>query len=185
LKAVLTQGVSSNQSTPTVQAKLLDAGDLDGAYELSFLKDAMLSGTANPNFETKRYNFQFSELLTQEGKHYSVAAFAFDETSQMVGAEANYSSGLVPRMAGAILSRGIQLGEDVATARVLTNSGASNTVASMEMNRAILDTSHQATGDISDEATASLRATKPELSLPAGTVFTIKLKAASNRGGGI
>ena len=185
LKAVLTQSISSSQGTPIVEAKLIDGADLGGSYEVSFLKDATLTGTGSANFETKRYNLQFSELITPEGKHYSIVAFGFDDGAQAVGVAANYSSGLASRMAGAALSRAIRLGEDVGTARVLSNSGAGDSVAAMEMNRAVLDTTHQATGDISDEATSGLRSVKPELSLTAGTVFTIKLKANSqSRGGG-
>jgi len=185
LRVVLTQSLSSNQGTPTVEAKLVDGADLGGSYEASFLKGATLTGTSNPNFETKRYNLQFSELIGVDGKHYSVTAFAFDENAQVVGIQANYSSGLVSRLAGSVLGRVIQIGEDVGTARVLTNSGSGDSVAAMEMNRAFLDTTHEATGNISEEVTSGLRGTRPELSIPAGTVFTIKLKASSTLSGGI
>lgn len=180
LRAVLLQSMSSNDGSPTIQAKLLDGADLNGSYEVSFLKDATLSGTASPNLNAKRYNLQFSELITPEGKRYAVAAFAFDEKSQTVGIEADYSSGLVPRLAGSVLGQAIQVGQDIGTARVLNNSGASDSVASMEMNRALVSTSQQTTGDISTEATSGLVNTRPVVSLEAGTVFTVKLKANGN-----
>ena len=184
LKAVLMESISSNAGSAGIRARLIDGGDLGGSYEVSFLKDAILSGAGSAYFDSKLYTMQFSSLLTPEGKDYAVTAFAFDEGKQMVGVPANYSSGLPARIAGAVISQAIQVGQDVGTARVLNNTGTGDSVATMEMSQALISTSQQASGDIGTESTSTLRGTKAELSLPAGTIFTVKLKALSNNSGG-
>ena len=184
LKAVLMEGILSSSGSTGVQAKLLNGSDLDGSFEASFLTDATLIGSASANFDSKTFNLSFNELITLQGKQYQISGFAFDPKTQTQGVPADYSSGLTSRIAGSILNQAIQVGQEVATSRVLTNTGSSDSIAAMEMNRAMISTSQQATGDLGTEATAGLRNTRPALSLPGGTVFTLKLSAPMHSAGG-
>jgi len=180
LKAAISQSLSSNQAGGPVEAKLIDGADLSAADERSTLVGATLVGTANANLETKRYLIQFNELITTDGKRYPVTAYAFDEATQTAGVPGDFSSGTVTRIAGAILGRAIEVGDTVGTGKILENTGTQS-VASAQVNQAFLEANHEATNEISEQATQGLRTTKAELSLSAGTVFSLKLKASDGK----
>jgi hypothetical protein len=181
LKAVLLQTLTSKQNDGELEAQLLRDGDLSSSFDASLLEEATLIGHGNPNFDTKRYELQFGELITKMGRHYTVSAYAIDQ-SLLVGIPARYSSGLASRLAGSAINRTVQVGENIATGKLVDSSGSS-TAANIEANQAISETGKQGSNELADELTKDLKSTKPELSLPAGTIFSIKLKAQSSGGG--
>jgi hypothetical protein len=154
------------------------------SFDSSVIEQATLIGTANPNFQLKRLNLSFSELVSKEGKRFSVSGVAIDPETKTLGVKGDFSSGISSRLLGAAIGKAIITADQVATSHVLQNTANDDSVVTRELNREAHNTSVQAAGDISGEATRDLRETRPELSLPAGTQLTIRLKALQNSGGG-
>jgi hypothetical protein len=182
LQGVLLQGVSSNQQEPEIEVEII-SGDRSVPIDDDILRGGKLIGVASPNFDSKRYSLQFSQLVTESGKRYSVAGYAFEDGGSVAGIPADFSSGLTRRLVGAALGRAIQVTEDVIATRALKSAG-SESAASGEINRSLFDSGRQAGSSLSQESTKDLTATKPELALKAGTVFWMKLQGTDPSHGG-
>ena len=180
--AVLSRGISSLEAEPDVEATFGTLIRSDDTRELDDdpLKGARLTGMAFPNLDLKRMVLKFSELVTRDGRQYAIQATAIDPETQTQGVPADYSSGLGSRLAGVGISRVITAGDQILMAKVMPDNSRASLVqqAAQESARQMND---QAANDISLEATRNLRETKAELSLPARTPLTLRLRALSDQ----
>ncbi len=180
IKAVILQNISSSQNDLTVDSELV--GCDDSGVDLTGLENAHLTGIGRPNLDSKHFEIQFSELITSTGKRYALVGYAIDDHDHALGVPAQYSSNLGSRIAGQTLGRGIQVGEEILTQKAFQSTGTQDQ-ATDTFNRSLSDSSNQATTGLSDELTKDLKNKRPELFLPAGTVFTIKLHAIEGKNG--
>lgn len=185
LKGVLVQGYSSAQGDNAVEARVQGLGEENPpGIEIGPVDGASLVGTAGPNFELKRVNLQFSELITRDGKRFAVSGVVIDPATKTLGVVAHYSSGMTSRLLGVGLGKAIGTTDQLVRSRVLENEDDSDPI-SRELRRGAVDSGGQAANELGQEATRDLRETKAELSLGAGTPITIKLRASSGGRGGL
>jgi hypothetical protein len=183
----ISQAISSNSGDSSVMAIVVgllpgdvSEGDAEG------IEGATLHGQFVSNFETKKVQIQFRDLVTPDGRTYAVSGVALDMDGKSIGVPADYSSGIGYRLLGATLGTVISTAEIAATSRVIENEAGQEALMSSQLNQAITTSSQGATTTISDEATRDLKNHKATLSLPAGTQFQVKLKqsAQGSQGGG-
>jgi hypothetical protein len=187
MDVVLAQAISSSSGDLSAEANVLAILPSDGSQS-SFdgMEGAKLDGQFQPNFESKRMQIQFRELVTPDGRRYSVSGVAMDSDGESIGVTADYSSGMGMRILGATLGTAISTAEVVVTSRVIENGAGADALVSSQLNQAITSSAQGATSTISDEATHDLKNTKPMLSLSAGTHFRVKLRqTAQTQTGGI
>lgn len=178
VSATLTRGISSLDPDLSVEAVfgVLIRSEETRELDDHSLQGGKLMGMAISNMDLKRMVLKFSELVTRDGRSYAIQATAIDPETQTVGVPAEYSSGLGSRLAGVGLSRVITAGDQLLMNQLMPNAGSASAVqqAAQEVARQMND---QAANDISLEATRGLRETKAELTLPAGTTLTLRLRA--------
>jgi hypothetical protein len=183
VRAVLLNAVSSLAPDATIEAKIESfvQDETNGDVDSSPAIGGKMTGVAAANMGLKRMNLNFSSLISSEGRSYPISGSAVDPISKMQGAEANYSSGMGTRLLGVTLDRAINLGDEVGMAKVLQSS-TDNSVVSNEMQAASIEMNQQASTNISGEITKGMRETAAVMSLPAGTLITVRIKALSNGG---
>jgi hypothetical protein len=181
VRAILLNAVSSMSSDATIEAKILSFVQDGNAVEIdsSPAIGGRLNGSAAANMGLKRMNLSFSNLISIEGRSYSITGMAIDPISRMQGVEANYTSGMGTRLLGVTLDRGINLADEVGMAKVL-GSSTDNSVVSNEMQATSIEMNQQASTSISGEVTKGMRETPAVLSLPAGTPITVRIKPNSS-----
>lgn len=182
-RAILLHALSSQEPSAPVEARIIESigEDSSSSADLSSVRGARIVGTFSPNFATKRLNISFAELVSAEGRSYTVAGAAFDPDTRSIGTVANSSSGLPSRLAGIALDRAIVATDQVAMAK-LFSLGTDNSSASKELQKAMVDTNQQASMSLSAEATKDLRETQAELSLPAGALLSVRIRSAQPGG---
>jgi hypothetical protein len=175
--AQLTRGISSLEPDTSVEAVFGALIRTDESRELddSGLKGAKLVGVATPNMDLKRMVIRFSELVTRDGRSYAVQATAIDPETQTVGVPADYLSGLGSRLVGVGISRVITAADQILMSKLLPDSGSAS-IAQQTSREVAKQMNDQAANDISLETTHNLRETKAELTLPAGTPLTLRLR---------
>ena len=183
IRATLTHGVSSLESSPRVEAqfdslvKEEETADLDD----SSVKGAKLMGVAVANLDLKRLVLNFTELVTRDGRSIPIQATAIDMETQTQGVRANYASGLGTRLLGVGISQVMTAGDQILMAKALPDP-ATATITQQATSQAAQQMNDQAATNLSLEATKGLRETKPELSLPAGTPIWLRLRVAPQAG---
>ena len=183
IRATLSRGVSSLENDPRVEAhfdslvKEEETADLDDSSVIG----AKLLGVSVPNMDLKRLVLNFSELVTRDGHSIPIQATAIDMETQTQGVRANYASGLGPRLLGVGISQVMTAGDQILMAKVLPDPSTA-TITQQATAQAAQQMNDQAATNLSLEATKSLRETKAELSLPAGTPLTIRLRVAPQAG---
>lgn len=186
LTVALEQAFSSAQGDGAVEARVLSlhrsgpTGSM--STDTSVAEGATLHGSAAANFEQKKVQIRFTELVMRDGKRFSIAGVAIDAETNSLGVTAHYSSGLASRLLGVGISQAITAADQIGMAHVLENTNDSS-VVNRELNRMTIDANGQVVGDLGSEATKDLRDTKAELSLPAGTIFPVRLKATAPNSG--
>ena len=179
IKAQLLNGISSKQTDKQVELKILSLKPLDKAAELdstSFIGSRLL-GQLLANLQSKRIEMRFNELISTDGRSYGVAAVALDLESNSLGAPADYSSGLPFRLLGVAIDRGINAADQIAMAKFLEKTTNDQSQVGKEIQRASIETNQQAAMNLSAETTKELRETPAELSLDAGTIIHVRLRA--------
>jgi hypothetical protein len=187
LMGAISQAISSNSGDSSIVATVVDLlpGDVSSS-DAEGIQGATLRGQFVSNFETKKVQIQFRELVTPDGRTYAVSGVAMDTDGKSIGIPADYSSGIGYRLLGATLGTVINTAEIAATSRVIENEAGQEALMSSQLNQAITTSSQGATTTISEEATRDLKNHKATLSLPAGAQFQVKLRqsAQGSSGGG-
>jgi hypothetical protein len=187
LMGAISQAISSNSGDSSIVATVVDLlpGDVSSS-DAEGIQGATLRGQFVSNFETKKVQIQFRELVTPDGRTYAVSGVAMDTDGKSIGIPADYSSGIGYRLLGATLGTVINTAEIAATSRVIENEAGQEALMSSQLNQAITTSSQGATTTISEEATRDLKNHKATLSLPAGAQFQVKLRqsAQGSPGGG-
>lgn len=187
LNAVLVNGLSTAQAEQSglgVEARITGViPDPDHEIDLGGipLEGAMLTGTAAPQFQLKKINLQFTEMVTADGHRYAITGVAIDPESKAIGVAANYSSGMASRLLGVTIGRAIQTADSMASVRVLENTQDADPLR-RELMRQSVEASNQPINEMNQEVTRDLRETKAILSLDAGSALVIKIKALNGRG---
>ena len=187
LSAVLVNGVTTAQTESGllgVEARIIDlVPDADHPSDMADIsvRGAMLSGEAAPQFQLKKMNLQFTELVTQEGKHFSIAGVGIDPENKGIGISASYSSGMASRLLGVTIEHALQTADHVASTRVLENTNDSD-LLHRELTRQSIESTNQPVSEMTQEATKDLRETHAVLSLAAGTPLLVRLKATVHGG---
>ena len=178
LTGILQGGVSSlaSENPAVISITSLVPDDTSRSFDVSEVYQALAKGSVSENRGKKHLNISFSELTTSEGRSYQITGYAFDPETKTLGVPAEYASGLGSRILGVVLDRVITGGDEVGMA-ALMNGVSQNSPASAQIQMASVATNQQASTELSQEATKDLRGTQPELSLPAGTEITLKIKA--------
>jgi hypothetical protein len=177
LEVATVHSISSNSGDPSVEATVIGVlpGDVSPS-DASDITGATLHGQFQSNFDTKRVQILFKELVTSDGRRYPVSGVAMDMNGQAIGVPADYSSGMGLRILGATIGTVIATSETVGTSRIIENGAGQDALMTSQLNQALATTSQGATSTISDEATRGLKNQKAVLSLPAGTHFRVKVR---------
>jgi hypothetical protein len=188
IRAILLRGISSLESSPRIEARYESFVKEDETRDLddSMVTGARLTGVAIANLDLKRLVLNFGELITHDGRSIPIQGTAIDPETQTQGVKADYASGLATRLFGVAISGVMTAGDQVLMAKVLPDPSTA-TLTQQATAQASKQLNDQAATDLSLEATKGLRQTKAELSLPAGTEITIRLRVApqaSQTGGG-
>lgn len=182
LQVMLLNELDSSSGDTGIEGRITGVLDQDqaGSVDSTAVFNSVIRGTATPNFDTKRYVVQFSEVLTTEGKTLPIAGIAFNPADSSIGIPSEYASGLSSRLLGSALNRVIVAADQVAANRVLDNP--SENAVNRELNRVAREGSGEAANGLGDQATKSLRETKSILKVKAGTTFFIKMQAPRQSG---
>ncbi len=183
LQVRLTTELDSASGDTSVEGRIIGVMDQDqtGSVDTTTVKNAVIRGSATPNFDAKRYMARFSEVLTTEGKAIPVAGIAFNPGDSSLGIPSEYSSGLPSRLVGSALNRVIVAADQVAETHVLDNN--SDSAVSRELSRVAGQGSSETANGVGDEATRTLRETKPILKVKAGMIIFVKMQSARASGG--
>jgi hypothetical protein len=184
LTGILQGGISSlapeNPAVVSIHALVPD--QTTSGFDVSEVYGALAKGSVSENRTKKRINISFSELTNSEGRSFQVTGYAIDPETRTMGVPADYASGLGSRLLGAVLDRVITGGDQVGMSALMNGVSNNNSATSAQLQMASVATNQQASAELSDEATKDLRGTQAELSLPAGTEVTFKIKALSTGG---
>lgn len=185
IRATLNRSISSLEPDRSAEATLieLERSDETRGLDDASIRGAKLTGLAVPNFDLKRMNFQFVQLVTLEGRSYAVQGVVVDPETRTAGVRADFASGLPSRLLGVGISRAMTAGDQILMANLLPDPGTSD-IVKQATQQAARQLNEQAANDLSLEATRGLRETKPELFLPAGTFLTVRLRVLPERTGG-
>jgi hypothetical protein len=177
LEVATLQSLSSNSGDASAEVTVIGIipGDVSPA-DAEGVTGATLHGQFQSNYDTKRMQILFRELVTPDGRHYPVTGVAMDMEGQSVGVPADYSSGMGLRILGATIGTVITTAETVETSRIIENGAGQDALLGSQLNQAIATSSQGASSTISDEATHDLKNHKAELSLPPGTHFQVKVR---------
>ncbi len=168
---------SSNDMSQSVEVQVIESATHNSSEtDFSPAIRAKLIGTALPNFSTKRLYISFTELISVEGRSYTIQGQAVDSENLSTGIDGNYSSGLSTRLFGVAIDRAIMAADQAGTAYLFSAIGPNGT-GTQQLRSAAMDAAQQASQNISAETTKRLRETKAEITLPAGSIFFVRLQA--------
>ncbi|MCM0606264.1 MAG: hypothetical protein KA715_09250 [Xanthomonadaceae bacterium] len=178
-EGILLGDISSLAPESPVQIRLNQfvSEDHTAVLDISEIVGGQIRGILSTNINKKRLNFSFSELLNKEGRAYPITGYAIDSDLKTVGIEADYSSGLLTRLLGVALNKGIVAADQIAMSKVM-NGLTDNSATSKELQRASIETNQQVSMSLSTEATKDLKETQPELSLKSGASVFVKIRSA-------
>lgn len=169
---------SSNDSGQPIEVRILGPlNQRDGEIDYSPVINGRLLGTGTPNIQSKRLYIAFSELVSAEGRSYRIEGQAIGSENLTSGIEGDYSSGLPSRLLGIAIDRTIMAADQIGTAYLFSGLGPAGAGA-QELRNTAMQVSQQASQNIAAEATKDLRDTPPEIKLPSGSVFLVRIRAA-------
>ncbi len=168
---------TSNDTGQPIEVQVVGSGGkVYGEIDLTPAIGGKLVGAGSPNLSAKRLYISFNELVSADGRSYPVQGQAVGSESLTSGIEGDYSSGLPARLLGITLDRAITAVDQIGTAYLFTSLGPEGPGA-QELRTAAMQVNQQASQNISAEATKDLRETPAEISLPAGSVFLVRVRA--------
>ncbi len=140
-----------------------------------------LLGIGSANLAIKKLNITFNELVSVDGRSYSIQGQAVESTNLAPGIEGDYSSGLATRLAGIALDRTIVAADQIGTGILFSALGPAGPNG-QQLKTAAMETNQQASQNISAEATKSLREAQATIELRSGSVFLVRLRATQQGG---
>ena len=170
---------SSEAGQPIEASVVAVTGNSQGEIDAGPAMKAKLVGAASPNFSEKRLHITFSELISTDGRTYSVQGQAVSPDTLTSGIEGNYSSGLPARLLGIAIDRTIMAADQIGTAYLFSAVGPSGP-AGQELRAAAMETNQQASQNIAAAATQDLRDTPARIDLPVGSQFYVRVRGSQN-----
>lgn len=173
---------TSNEGSQPIEVKILGPG-IKGTSDLDFSPalGGKLIGAGSPNLAAKKLQIAFNELISADGRSYAIQGQAIDPQSLASGIEGDYSSGLPSRLLGITIDRAITTVDQIGTAYLFSSIGPQG-LGAQELRTAAMQTTQQASQNIAAEATKDLRETPPEIQLPSGTSFMVRIRALPRSG---
>ena len=183
LQIRISTSLDSSSGDSSIEGQILGVTDAEqsGSVDSASIKNAVIRGTATPNFDSNRYVARFTDILTVDGKSLPIAGVAFNPIDSSIGIPSDYSSGLPSRLLGGAISRVIGAADQVAQSRVIDD--ASQSAVDRELSMVARQGSTDTANGLGDEASKGLRETKALLKVPAGAIIFVKMQASRSSGG--